>query len=558
VLGLFRRWKKKSPAEVDKPDQPDQAPAAAKPAPPPTHSRADAIAVPLPPSSARPPRVHRPVARIDDRPSTGPFAERDVTIRRPTPPPGAPGEPAPLVIPRPEHNLSRKKISPNALKVMRRLIARGFRAYLVGGCVRDIMIGQRPKDYDVVTNAHPEEVRVLFRNCRLIGRRFRLAHVFFQGGEIIEVSTFRQGVTFDVESDGPLREENSYGTPASDALRRDLTINGLFYDLENFAIYDYVGGMKDLRDRAIRIIGEPGLRIREDPIRMIRAIRHAARTGFVIEPVTRAAIAEYAGEITKANPSRLRDEFLRELRDGQAAKSIALMLEIGLLRRIVPSTCAAIDGDDEPARRVRAHMLANLAALDEAQVRGEIPLPVVLAAFVGPLTPAFEPAPAAPDRPRHTAQQTVRECVKPMLHEIGIGRGDAEATAMLLLGQRTIVRVLSKGTRMPGSLVHKSYFVNALLLYQIETQARGEKPARNLAQVAQSRGVLLFGAGEGERPRRRRRGGRKRHPAGPTAPPAGDNGKKQPAAAQSAASPVDPSLVFNAESRELVKTTEEP
>ncbi len=577
MLGLFRRWKKKAPEETQpEKEGPVEPQVMSEPAVPAGRAAAPEVEPPaVAPKAAPAPRAPHHRAESAPRP---PQHRHESTPHgrgghRHGPPPPAPRSPradavpiaedgsGPLVIPRAEHNLSRRKISPNALKVMRRLIGNGYRAYLVGGCVRDILIDRTPKDFDVVTDAHPEQVRALFRNCRLIGRRFRLAHVFFQGNDIIEVSTFRQGVTFDTESDEPIRDENSYGTPATDAQRRDLTINGLFYDLETFNIYDFVGGMQDLRERTIRIIGDPGLRIREDPARMIRAIRHAARTGFTIEPATLAAIREYAGEITKVNPSRLRDEFLRELKDGQSAKSIALMLETGLLPHIVPSACAALTSDGADA--VRARLLAMLGALDEALAKREIPLPVVLAVFVSPLLPELQ-APPAEGEPRRTLQQTMRDCVKPMLREIGIGRGDSEATVSLLVGKFAIARAMAKGGQIPGNVMRKSYFEHALALCQIEAQARGETLPKPIARAARARGRLLFVApGDVPMPRRRRRGGRRRR-SGEAAGGNGGNGHghgqahhgdgRLAAASTPIVPAVDPSLVFSAESRERIKT----
>lgn len=248
-------------------------------------------------------------------------------------PKNLPGEP--LVLLRNEHRISRKDIDPFALKVMSRLIRAGYQAFLVGGSVRDLLLGKIPKDFDIGTNALPEEVRRLFRNSRIIGRRFKLVHVFFHANKIFEVSTFRANTEEDpLENKRP--SDNTYGNPETDARRRDLTINGLFYDLSCFAIIDYVGGIEDLKKGVIRVIGGPNERFKEDPVRMIRAVRHAARTDFVIEEKTLAGIKKNASLITEAVPARVYEELLRELRGGFFKSSFNLLLETGLLKYLLP------------------------------------------------------------------------------------------------------------------------------------------------------------------------------------------------------------------------------
>lgn len=412
-----------------------------------------------------------------------------------------------LVIPRPDHLVSRKKINTNVLKVMGRLIRHGFRAYLVGGSVRDIMLNRKPKDFDIVTDAKPEQVRELFRNSRMIGRRFRLVHVYFRQSEIIEISTFRQGVPFDPDSDAPLRDENTYGTPETDASRRDLTINGLFYDLETYAIYDYVGGLHDLQDKIVRFIGEPDLKVREDPIRMIRAIRHAAGTGFDIEPASLAAIERNAAEITKANPSRLRDELIRELIDGHSAKSLALMHRTGLLGYLIPMTNELLSPDTAEGANTWNKILANMTAVDDAlNRRKNIPLPVVLAAFALPLAKYSlrETQAYGAERRRRSPQQEIRNFVKPLLRSMQVGRSDAETAAMTMMGYKAIQRAMAKSPNLPKSLIKKSYFHNALLLYQLDTRGKGERLARNLAQEAYHQQILLFGRPPRQQNRRKR------------------------------------------------------
>src|SRR5688572_19119833 len=211
------------------------------------------------------------------------------------------------ILPRSDHPISRKQIDPDALKVLYRLKQASHVAYLVGGGVRDLMLGRKPKDFDISTSAHPNEVKKLFRNCRLIGRRFRLAHILFGGGKIIEVATFRRKSDEEVgpeREDLLVRRENTFGTPEEDAERRDFTINGLFYDIGTFSVIDFVGGLRDLQERTIRTIGDPEIRLREDPVRMLRAVKFAARLDFRIASEDLAAIRHHRADVLKAAPER--------------------------------------------------------------------------------------------------------------------------------------------------------------------------------------------------------------------------------------------------------------
>jgi poly(A) polymerase len=248
--------------------------------------------------------------------------------------------PTPTVFARPEHCLSRKNIDPEALKVMMRLHRHGYKAYLVGGSVRDLLLGRAPKDFDLSTDARPGQIRKLFNNCRIIGRRFRLAHIYFRGNKIIEVSTFRRpppepGTEEEEAGDAAKRGDNTFGLPYEDAVRRDLTINGLFYDIGTFSILDYVGGMDDLKAGIIRTIGPPDDRFREDPIRMLRVVRHAVRTGFEIHPETHAAVVRNATLLEDSNRFRLQDEFQKDLEGPSFTYVLRLQSEIGTnFRRI--------------------------------------------------------------------------------------------------------------------------------------------------------------------------------------------------------------------------------
>ncbi|HKE18775.1 MAG TPA: polynucleotide adenylyltransferase PcnB [Kofleriaceae bacterium] len=239
--------------------------------------------------------------------------------------------------------IARDLIDPDADKVVRRLARHGFQAYLVGGCVRDLLLARTPKDFDVATNATPKEIRQLFRNCRIIGRRFRLAHIFF-GPKIIETSTFRanprEGDEVEEGDEILIRRDNVFGTDTEDARRRDFTINGLFYDLEAERVIDHVGGLEDLERRVVRTIGDPDIRFREDPVRMLRAVKFAARLGFEIEHSTLAALVRHRSEIAKCPQPRVLEELYRLLRGGAARRSLALLIDTGLAGILSPQLTA--------------------------------------------------------------------------------------------------------------------------------------------------------------------------------------------------------------------------
>lgn len=268
---------------------------------------------------------------------------------------------APVILPRHAHHISRREIPSEALKVLYRLNRQGFRAYLCGGCVRDLLIGVKPRDFDVVTDAHPQQIRHLFRNSRIIGRRFRLVHVLFTD-EVIEVATFRR--TPETAPDGMEEKEariwlnNAFGTPEEDAFRRDFTVNGLYYNIADFSVIDYVSGLEDLQGGMIRMIGDPERRIIEDPVRMLRALSLAARLKFRVQPELFLAILRHKGEIRDTSPSRLLEEFLKIIRSGAGAPVFAFLRETGLLPLIFPflAPVAETDGYDR--------FLASLGCID--------------------------------------------------------------------------------------------------------------------------------------------------------------------------------------------------
>jgi poly(A) polymerase len=282
----------------------------------------------------------------------------------------------------------------------------------VGGGVRDLLLGRAPKDFDIATNARPNELRRLFRNCRIIGRRFRLAHILFGGGKIIEVATFRRDptlreggapVVFDEDGEPPslwpapkergddadllIRQDNVFGLPHEDAIRRDFTINGLFYDLEREEVIDYIGGVRDLRERVVRTIGQPDVRFREDPIRILRAIKFSARLDLGIAPEVYDAMVDLRDELSRSAPPRVLEEILRLLRGGEAERSIYLAWDVGALSVILPELTAHIEDQAEDAHRLWDRLLA----VDALHQEGRLPSDTVLIAALlsGPLGEAM-------------------------------------------------------------------------------------------------------------------------------------------------------------------------
>lgn len=253
------------------------------------------------------------------------------------------------IVGRSAHPISRKDISDNALKVLYRLKDAGYSAYLVGGSVRDLLLGQHPKDFDIATNASPEQVYKLFRNCRLIGRRFRLAHICFSG-EIIEVATFRghhAKLGDEVQTEqGLIIRDNVYGTLEEDAERRDFTVNALYYNIADFSLVDFHQGLTDLNNRMLRIIGDPYQRYREDPVRILRAVRFASKLGFSIHPSTEGPIYESHALLQNVSPARLFDEILKLFHAGRALAAFILLRKYGLFGYLFAQTEACLDGPD--------------------------------------------------------------------------------------------------------------------------------------------------------------------------------------------------------------------
>ncbi len=293
-------------------------------------------------------------------------------------------------ITRADHGISRKQMSPNALRVLYRLRESGFGAYLVGGAVRDLLAGGSPKDFDIATDATPEQVKSLFRNCRLIGRRFRLAHVVY-GREILEVATFRANGADDgagdrqVHADGRLLRDNIYGTIEEDAVRRDFTANALYYAIEDFSVRDYTGGYADVQAKLLRLIGDPEARYREDPVRMLRAARLAAKLGFTIEPTTAEPLPRLASLLSESAPARLFEETLKMFLSGHAVASFELLETYGLLPALLPETAQALASNRSGA--LRRMLIDGLRNTDRRVAEDESVSPAFLYAVL--LWPAY-------------------------------------------------------------------------------------------------------------------------------------------------------------------------
>jgi poly(A) polymerase len=364
-------------------------------------------------------------------------------------------------IPRDSHPVSRKNISDNALKVMSRLRSQGYQGYLVGGAVRDLLLGGRPKDFDIATDATPEEVHSLFRNSRLIGRRFRIVHVQF-GREIIEVTTFRGH--HDNEDDRPQKQakqsdegvllrDNVYGSLEEDAARRDFTVNALYYSSDDFTVFDFVEGLKDLEQKQICIIGDPEKRYREDPVRMLRAIRFAAKLDFSIEEKTAAPIPELAYLLEAIPAARLFDEMLKLFMAGNAQRTFALLSEYRLLEHLFPPTATAI----EEMEYAEALIDAAMASTDSRIAEGKPVTPAfILAALLWPptvqLARQLEDEGEAPMSAMGEAAQTI---IGEQIHHIAIPRRFTAPMREIWEFQLRLLKRKGKGTR--GLVSHRRF-----------------------------------------------------------------------------------------------------
>ena len=423
----------------------------------------------------------------------------------------------PLIVPRADHSLSRRQVDPEALKVLYRLQQGNFTAYLVGGSVRDLLLGRKPKDFDIGTSAHPYEVKKLFRNCWIIGRRFRLAHVRF-GDKTIEVATFRRQVSIEEAAEAEVvvepaadggaghdrfvHRDNTFGTPEEDAFRRDFTINALFYDIATFSIIDYAGGLEDLRAGLIRSIGDPMVRFQEDPVRMLRAVTLAARLGFAIDKPVDDAIAARREDIARSAPARLMDELYKLLRSGAAERAFRMLAERRLLEPI----------SSELQARAADSLWASLAAVDAYRLRFESPPDTLTnAVLLGSLLVPLGPAARAILQPQ--ARNDNGKEPRMALGLLPIARRDVERLRHVLAFQRRLADT-TLSPRARRALLHRGPFQEALTWMELHGHASElVEHWRGFAEAA--------GTFEGEaatepaprRRRRRRRRGRRSQPA---------------------------------------------
>ena len=384
--------------------------------------------------------------------------------------------PEPVVLSRSEHNISRQNIAPEALNVLYRLSDSGFVSYLVGGSVRDMLLGRKPKDFDVATDAQPRQIKKLFRNAHLIGRRFRLALICFKDRQI-ETSTFRREPDpTEAEDDGRpgalyRDEDNLFGTPEQDAQRRDFTVNGLFYDIKTFAVIDYVGGLEDLRRKILRSIGDPNVRFREDPVRMMRAVRFATKLGFDIHRDSEKAILRHHAEIVNASPPRLFEEVTRLFGAG-AAKAFSLLSELRLMGDLLP----AVQGYIKSSGGSRSPLWPLLSALDaHADLPSAEDPALRFAALLYPIyfdrVRALRKDGVEPDAETVAADLVGNALVNPFVARTWCPpRGLCEDIAHILAMQ---TRFDSRPASSPrrGRLVCRDWFSSALLLYRLRTEA---------------------------------------------------------------------------------------
>lgn len=371
------------------------------------------------------------------------------------------------------------RIDDDALKVLRRLNQFGYHGFLVGGGVRDLLLDRSPKDFDVATSARPVEVRKLFRNCRLIGRRFRLAHVLFNAGKIVEVATFRAkpGSDGDAEDadDGDaelITDDNEFGSPESDAYRRDFTVNALFYDPVEGAVLDYVGGLEDLDRRLLRTIGDPVVRFREDPIRVLRAVKFAARLDFGFETECRAAIDSERFELEKAAVPRLLQEISRMLSGGASRRSFELLAELGIVEFLVPEVAAYLG---RPSDDAFAPLGALLDALDATVGTGtEVDEGVALACIYWPIYRALLTSLPHPPHASHL-RGLAEMLVGPMGVRLRMPRRNI-ATVLAILEGHVRFEAATRRRATRAGFARQPHFGDLLAFLNLRAQAEGLPP----------------------------------------------------------------------------------
>jgi len=404
-----------------------------------------------------------------------------------------PAPPTPAVIPRTEHDISRKQIDENALKVLYRLSRHGHLAYLVGGSVRDLLLGREPKDFDIGTDATPEQVKTLFRNCFLVGRRFRLAHIRFRGNQLVEVATFRRNPDAEElpedEDDHFHFVQNVFGDPREDAFRRDFTINALFYNIADFSIIDHVGGLADLEERRLRMIGDPLVRFEEDPVRMLRALEFSARLDFNIEADIIAAIDQRGQLLSSASPARLREEIMELFRHRVAGRVAELADRYGLLDQLYP---------DIP---FIPQTFELLGLVDQRTGNGK-PVRESLALAALALPAFFQRCPASRDQHINDALVVADELLRPHCRTYSIAQGIRCEARDLLVGCFRLAR--GRGLKGEGRFLRHPFTAKVLEFFTLWCQI---DPGLNDQLAAWQQALEHKGEPQGDRrsPRRRRR-----------------------------------------------------
>jgi len=418
----------------------------------------------------------------------------------------APDSITPEIYQREHHDVSRKDIDPDALKIMYRLIRNGYKAYLVGGGVRDILLGTEPKDFDIATDARPNEIKSLFRNSRVIGRRFKLVHIFFRNKNI-EVSTFRAltdpiDIEDAKESEGlkPIERDNTYGNEATDALRRDITINGLFYDPSTYSIIDYVGGMRDLYSRIIRVIGDPEVRFQEDPVRMLRVVRHAARSGSKIDEQCVEAISKNLALIELSSAVRVFEEFKKDLCSGASLSILSLLFEAGLLQRLLP-----LITENAFKEEPDVSLVFSLDAADKLKIQGWEPSPTVMLSLLVHFTAELQG-----EDLEVALQEDESGALNKYFSHLAVPRKEKERIATLLLTYYQLKNTPAE-KRRPKQYARRAIFDDLLMLTTVLEQNNGSRELSSFLQEAkQTRSKPPAGRNRsrpqtGAAPRRKRR-----------------------------------------------------
>ncbi len=467
------------------------------------------------PQSSEEPLRAKPIGPAKGRPRRKAPAARKRSAR----PPEAKPKPAQKITVSDEGvTIPVKLFDRDAVEVVRRLRRFDHTAYVVGGCVRDLLVGAAPKDFDVSTSARPEEIKKIFRNSRIIGRRFRLAHIYFRGGKLIETSTFRGQATAEESSDDEdllITRDNVWGTEEEDAVRRDFTINGMFFDVPSMRVIDHVGGLEDIEAKRIRTIGDADIRLREDPVRILRAARFAAKLGFELDPVLHTAMLEHRYEIARCSQARVLEETFKLIRSGHSAASVAVMNSVGLLEIVLPEVAAYFETHGEEGQQLVGRYLAGLDAV--VKDRETVSDSVVLAALLhAPLD--AEIANAEP----HMENAAISDYVARVTIRMGATKRVRERLRQIFTAQRNFRRTAggqrSRRRVSPQTLMKRGYFTDALDLFDVWTRAHDDGQDE-VAKWRQRTGDIDEPMDDDEpepRPaakRRRRRRGRKRKPA---------------------------------------------